>query len=101
MYALSKDNILYSFGWNLPKKTYTLRTCDSNKISKEFTPTDSGGKIRYTAEADYSQLKEIFDIDYFATLKNATCESGYFVVYSVHGDKFYHILEKKFQGGNR
>lgn len=48
----------------------------------------TGGIEQYSKIVDFSEIKEIFNINYFATLKNATCESGYFYVYSVHGDKF-------------
>lgn len=88
MYVLDNKNIIYSLCYSLSGKNYYLYTNDSSKAVKDFEQKTSDGEAYYTKDVDYSEIKEIFDIDYFATLKNETCENGYFYVYSVHGDKF-------------
>lgn len=96
MYVLDNKNIIYSFCYSLSGKNYYLYTNDSSKAVKDFDQKTSDGEAYYTKDVDYSEIKEIFDIDYFATLKNESCENGYFYVEFVSGDiiSLFHFGER-------
>ena len=86
MLVMRNDNQIFSLDYNPFKRIRTICTFDPEKKSTDFFTSISSERELYSKIIDYSEIKEIFKIEFFATLKDISCHNEYFVVKNISGN---------------